>query len=122
MEDTLPTALGITVIGMTLLFLALGLFYGLLALLTRVVRDRNGADEGLAETLAVGTAAVTNDDAVATRLRAAAIAVALARAEAEAVVRVVTEWEPGDTCTAGGWWAMHHGRRLGAPPSPWRGR
>lgn len=123
MEDTLPVALGITAIGMTLLFLALGLIYGLLALLTAVVRDPSAAVEPADVAAAVGTAAAASNGRGAARQRAAVAAVALARAEAEAgPVEVVSGSDRGDVASAGGWWALHHGRRLAAPPSPWRGR
>ncbi|MBN1661139.1 MAG: hypothetical protein JXA93_22295 [Anaerolineae bacterium] len=122
MENTLPMALGITALGMTLLFLALGLFYGLLALLTRVVRDRDGADQTSGDVAAADTLAALRDDAGTARLRAAVAAVALARAEAEVGAGVVGDPRERDVPAVGGWWALHHGRRLAAPPSPWRGR
>ncbi|HSJ55850.1 MAG TPA: OadG family transporter subunit [Anaerolineae bacterium] len=118
----MPIALGITAIGMTLLFLALGLFYGLLALLTAVVRDPTTAVQASAGPPPPQVALVAGDDVVGTRRRAAAIAVALARAEAEAGAWTVSGPDESDVPAAGGWWALHHGRRLSAPPSPWRGR
>ena len=121
MEDTLPIALGITALGMTLLFLALGLFYGLLALLTAVVRDRSAGGDVADGALALDAARAQHDDMRLARLRAAAIAVAMARAEVEAG-SAARNPEGGEGVAGGGWWALHHGKRLAGPSSPWRRR
>jgi Na+-transporting methylmalonyl-CoA/oxaloacetate decarboxylase gamma subunit len=108
MEEPLPVALVISAIGMTLLFLSLILFYGMLSLLMSVTRER-----------ATSGAAPEAEPAGApeTMLRAAAIAIAVAIARAEA--------EPGPSlvdlaATAGiagrgqvsPWWTLHHQRQM----------
>jgi hypothetical protein len=109
--DTLPIALAITAIGMTLLFLTLALFYGLLTLLTAAIRDGAGveapdvvADQPPAKPVPDGGEA---DDL----RRAAAIAVALAWAEADAGAAAPRAEQP-DEGPASAWWALHHGQRL----------
>jgi hypothetical protein len=106
MEEPLAVALVISAIGMTLLFLSLVLFYGLLSLLTSVTQKRatSGASP---EAEAAGEPE--------TMLRAAAIAVAMARAEAEPGPSPA-----GSRATVGiadrgqisPWWALHHQRQM----------
>ena len=125
MDNELLLALFITAVGMTLLFLSLALFYGLLTLMTRLFEDRPAeaggqAPGGLffrlrrpqaqpaAETPAAATAARSPD-----RLRAAVAAVAIARAEAEEVERARPQ--PGEDAArreTSAWWALHHQRRM----------
>lgn len=108
MDDTLLSALLITAIGMSLLFLTLAFFYGLLWLLTTVAQGRpvaNRQARGPAPGPELGKEAA---------LEAAAIAVALARARA--VRRAVPPVSPTDITTADPWWTLHHQRRLTISP------
>ena len=115
MESPIAAALVITAIGMTLLFLALAFFYGLMALMTSVIQDRPAArassteqEEGPGEARPVGP----SEDAL---LRAAAIAVAVARAEAEQGFNLVgtpAQEEAAATSLLSPWWALHHQRQL----------
>jgi hypothetical protein len=103
----MSVALAITAIGMTLLFLTLAFFYGLLSLMASVIEDRRSERNSVPVTLPAG-----QDEEAA--LRAAAIAVALARASAEA--SIVSTGAPGQAEPAPGaspWWALHHQRSLG---------
>ena len=76
------TALIISAIGITLLFLSLILFYGIISLLTAVTRDKPATPPGRTDS------AEEQRDAPADRaLKAAAIAIVLARAEAEEIGR-----------------------------------
>jgi hypothetical protein len=106
MEEPLLVALVISAIGMTLLFLSLVLFYGLLSLLTSVTRERATAGAS-PEAEPVGEAE--------TMLRAAAIAVAMARAEAEPgpgpAALPATE-ESAGRGQVSPWWAFHHERQM----------
>jgi Na+-transporting methylmalonyl-CoA/oxaloacetate decarboxylase gamma subunit len=114
-ESPIAAALVITAIGMTLLFLALAFFYGLMALMTAVVKDRPAVrapsteqEEGPGEAVPAGHGA----DAL---LRAAAIAVAVARAEAEQGFNLVGIPAQEGTAAAdllSPWWALHHQRQL----------
>jgi Na+-transporting methylmalonyl-CoA/oxaloacetate decarboxylase gamma subunit len=117
LENSLAIALVITAIGMTLLFLSLVLFYGIIALLTAVTRERPRKPPG-------GAVAVEElGNALERRaLQAAAIAVSLARAEAEQ-----SHGAPGDLPSlASGdrdvtpWWSMHHQHRLTEKKAPRR--
>jgi len=111
-NDALITALAIAVVGMTLLFLFLLLFYGMLSLLTAAVKDRPSTSaqsmkeeqgEMKAEEVVLRAAAI-----------AAAIAVALARAEAEQGSS--PPLAPGPSQALSGrvspWWALHHQRQV----------
>ena len=116
MDETLLLALLISVIGMTLLFLALGFFYALLSLITKIFRDRDSAAEPTEEEQVLTAAPASAPGEV---LRAAAIAVALARAQAEENDRFGGVPQPGET-TAGPevspWWALHHQRQVASHP------
>ena len=117
MENSLATALIISAIGISLLFLSLILFYGIISLLTAVTRDRpatpparaNGAEE--------------QKGAPADRaLQAAAIAIVLARAEAEGAARKASSSAPlasGDRDLTP-WWSLHHQHRLAKKREPRR--
>lgn len=105
MDDSLVQVLIISAAGMTLLFLALAFFYGLLALVTSVARDRFAGS-------AAPTEAGVETEAT---LRAAAIAVALARAEAEQRPIPAGERLEGGAVADGlvsPWWALHHQRQV----------
>jgi hypothetical protein len=105
LENSLVVVLIISAAGMTLLFLALAFFYGLLTLLTSMARDRAVAEAVPAEA----------GEEAGVRLRAAAIAVALARAEAEqrgvpAAVMPEDGTIPGGVVSS--WWTLHHQRQV----------
>jgi Na+-transporting methylmalonyl-CoA/oxaloacetate decarboxylase gamma subunit len=108
LDNALITALAIAAIGMTLLFLALILFYGMISLLTATVRDKPSTPvpptkeeegEGKAEEVV---------------LRAAAIAIALARAEAEEGSSRPTASIPVQSAIGrvSPWWALYHQRQV----------
>ena len=113
MENPLTTSLVITAIGISLLFLSLVLFYGILSLLTAVTRERpreagrQEPDEHVPEDRS---------------MQAAAIAIALARIEAaqgpgsagEAAI------SPSGDCDVTSWWSMHHQQRLAGEKRPGR--
>jgi len=121
-DSSITNALVIALIGMTLLFLSLIFFYGLLSLLTAVVKDRAvPAGQKRDRSRGEGKPGTGPDDV----LRAAAVAVALARAEAEerpgpttAAARGAAIAEPAISP----WWSLHHQRRLGSNPSERRVR
>ena len=117
MDDSLVTALIISAIGMTLLFLSLILFYGIISLLTAVTRDRSAPSPGRTDS------AEEQGDAPADRpLRAAAIAIALARAEAEGEAgkaSVSLSLASGDRDVTP-WWSLHHQHRLAGKGKPRR--
>jgi Na+-transporting methylmalonyl-CoA/oxaloacetate decarboxylase gamma subunit len=112
MENSLLTALAITAIGMTLLFLALALFYGLLSLMMSIFERR-------AKPKALETKEpITAESGVL--LRAAAVAVAMARAEAgqgdltapAPATGAETGREPPSP-----WWLLHHQRNVRPKPN-----
>ena len=113
MDNSLVVVLVISVAGMTLLFLALAFFYGLLTLMTKEFRKRVVASD-----LPVDEGPAALDSAET--LRAAAIAVALARAEAEGRAAPAILDQEGESVSS--WWALHHQRRLAPNPSRWRTR
>jgi len=119
-DNSLVVALGISVVGMTLLFLALIFFYGLLSVLTALFRVRPPAEaEGGQDR--DGTRA--GRDRVL--LRAAAVAVALARAEAEQAPprgEPYARDERGTAQATSPWWALHHQRELARNPGTRRTR
>lgn len=119
MEEPLVTALFITVVGMTLLFLSLVLFYGLLTLMTAVLKDRKQEQDGQGEYQGKKEAAQDGSDGVA--LQVAALAVALARAEVEQETGLAVD-EHGADGAASSWWALHHQRRLAREPKARRTR
>lgn len=125
MDDSLLTALIITVVGMSLLFLFLVLFYGLLALLAAVFKDRPSTatepatgSEGTGD----GTGTEGLEDAV---IRAAVVAVALARAEAEGYSgpgAAADSAEAVDDSQVSAWWSLHHQRQVTVTPGSRRSR
>ncbi len=108
MDDTLLSALLITAIGMSLLFLVLAFFYGLLWLLTAVAQGRPAAN------LQARSPAPGPEPEKEATLEAAAIAVALARARA--IRRAGPPVSPADITTADPWWSLHHQRQLTLNP------
>lgn len=125
MDESLQVALAITVIGMTLLFLSLILFWGLITLLTAVVKDKpttptqqvTAEDSGKARERAGAEETAT--------LRAAAVAVVLARAEAEhrsgPAMAPVADGTSADRQISP-WWSLHHQRQLAPNPEAKRNR
>lgn len=100
MENPLITSLVVSGIGLAVLFLALAALYGLMLLMTWLLRDRPASPD-----LRAREAVPRVSDA---RLRAAAIAIALARAEDEAGSGGV----PAGAGTGSRWWTLHHHRQL----------
>lgn len=122
MDSSLVTALAITAIGMSLLFLTLAFFYGLLSFLTSAFRDRPSEMAQPVPGLIRGEGKEGRDEAV---LRAAAIAVALARTEAEQGTTLPSTPAldaVGAEKQISSWWALHHQRQLMLPRNAQRGR
>lgn len=122
MENSLAIALVIAAIGMSLLFLSLAFFYGLLSLLTATVRDRSPAAAQSEQAAAQGEEGGGREEAV---LRAAAIAVALARAEAEHLASLTATPAldaVGTPRQESSWWTLHHQRQLTLQQNARRGR
>ena len=117
MENDLVTVLVISAIGMSLLFLSLILFYGIISLLTTVTREKRATPPGRTDGME------KQRDAPSNRARqAAAIAVALARAGAEGQVRKASTSVPmasGDRAVTP-WWSLHHQHRLAGKGNPRR--
>jgi hypothetical protein len=125
LDSSLLTALIISVVGMTLLFLSLILFYGLLLLLAAIFKDRPSTlPPPAAESEDAGDRErhEGQDDAL---IRAAIVAVALARAEAEAVSGPAVAVAP-EVAAAGqpvsAWWSLHHQRQITTSPDTRRSR
>ena len=115
MENPLAISLVVTGIGMLMLFLALAVLYGLMYLMTTLIKDRPEAGE--AEQGATG---VKQDagrveqgtrsgepEAGDERRRAAVIGVALARAELELSQAVAPEVQAGPSA-----WQQYHRQRV----------
>ena len=105
MDSPLVVALVISAIGITLLFLALAFFYGLLSLMTSAIQDRSSASPAQEE-------GGPDDNAL---LQAAAIAVAMARSQAERGSSPISRPTEDDATVPGHvspWWALHHQRQL----------
>lgn len=114
MDNALIIALIITAIGMTLLFLALTFFYGLLSLATRLFRERAPApavDVDLGE-----------PDGQEAALLAAVLAVSLARAEGDALPKGGAGIEERPSAWPSAWWTLHQQRNRNLGPSAWRAR
>lgn len=115
-DNSITTVLVIAAIGMALLFLSLVLFYGLLSLLTALVKDRPRRDQSKrAEHREDRDLKIRQEEV----LRAAAIAVVLARAEAErrpGSKLAGGVGEAGVERTISPWWSLHHQRQLGPHP------
>lgn len=114
MDNPVATALAITVVGMTLLFLTLVFFYGLMVLITSVLKDPVAVPEHPA-----GDSEVRSVEQEA-MLRAAAIAVAMARAEAQqggSLAAIPVEAEGDDLSPTSPWWMLHHQHRLRSDPN-----
>jgi hypothetical protein len=111
------SALVIALIGMTLLFLSLIFFYGLLSLITAVIKDRPTPKRAQAEVrTSQGERGIRPEEV----LRAAAVAVALARAEAEGGPGLAMRHGPSETTVESPispWWSLHHQRTLATNPN-----
>ena len=101
MENPLIVSLIVSGVGMVLLFIALGILYGLMYLMTAVIKDRP-ADVFTGEAIDEGTA----DTADEAKRIAAVIGVALARAERETFAPSAPPEE------ASPWWTLHLQRQL----------
>lgn len=119
MEDPLVVSLIIAGIGMTLLFLTLGFFYGLLSWMTATLQDRPATSLNAAGGNVEGAG---EEEAT---IQAAVIAVALARARAEQGVSPVSarpEEPAAGAQLVSPWWALHHQRQLALNPKTRRTR
>ena len=118
MNNPLAISLIVTGIGMAMLFLAVALLYGLMVLMTEVIRDRGAgsSDQGSGiREQGVGEEAAGMERA---RWRAAVIGVALARAEQEPGALGL----PGPAGTPSAWRVLHHQRQLTLSLRPRRTR
>ena len=115
MDNPLIVALAITLAGMGLLFLALAFFYGLLSLISSVLRE-GGRPVAAAEI--VDQAGPDQPAGAEMMLQAAAIAVALARAETEGSPAQLPAGPAAEPLSP--WWSLHQGSRMSAGSSPWR--
>jgi len=104
-DNQLIVSLIVSGIGMLILFLALAVLYGLMHLMTALIKDRAGAGE--------------QGGRVRVR-QAAVIAVALARAELDLGPIGASGVEEAAGVSA--WWALHHQRQLARHMPPRRGR
>jgi Na+-transporting methylmalonyl-CoA/oxaloacetate decarboxylase gamma subunit len=102
MDSPLATSLVLAGVGITILFLALAFLYGLVHLMTALIKDRPPAP---GPTVLEGKGGKPSQEA---ELQAAVIAVALARAEQE--LRAVGA--PGVEEVASSWRTLHHQRQL----------
>jgi hypothetical protein len=125
LDDSLLTALIISVVGMTLLFLALVFFYGLLALLAAVFKDRpSTSTKQAAGKEGTGDGQGLDGQEVA-MLRAAVVAVTLARAEAEEYSgpgAVADSEDSAADLPVSAWWSLHHQRQVITNPGLRRSR
>jgi Na+-transporting methylmalonyl-CoA/oxaloacetate decarboxylase gamma subunit len=117
MDSPLVVSLVISVIGMTLLFLTLLLFYFLIVLLGSVSGEQPP----------VGEPRVPPESGSATfeeeRLQAAVLGVSLARAETQsgpAPGRSAPRGGPSGPQRSSPWWDLHHARRLSPSARPRR--
>lgn len=107
-------------IGMLLLFLALGLLYGLMVLMTGLIKDRPPAEEAECNEQEAGD---SQQGVELERRRVAAIAVSLARAEQElSPIGTLAVGEPTTSRHGSPWWAFHHQRQLALVPRTRRAR
>jgi hypothetical protein len=124
MENPLVTVLMITALGMSLLFLALAFFYGLLAGMARGLKDRDLTLQG-ERALPTEGAGEEGPSLAAAGLQAAAVAIALARARVQAPqggggAGLQVEGSGGARAPSA-WWSLHHQRRLASRTSHRRG-
>lgn len=124
MVSSLGISLIITAIGMTLLFLSLVLFYGMLSLLTAFIKDKPTPPTQHVVERNEGSTEKDRSRREESVLRAAAVAVALARAETEQSSKFPAEitTEASTRQQASPWWSLHHQRQLTPYPNPRRRR
>jgi hypothetical protein len=113
LDPDLVAALVISAVGITLLFLALALFYGVLLLLAAIFEGRASAD------VADPEPASPEPEKADAALQAIAIGVALARARAEQTASL--DLVPGEEAFAAApgvspWWTLHHQRQVSHRP------
>lgn len=125
MDNPLVVSLIVTGIGMAMLFLALAILYGLMVLMTGVIRDRGAgssdqgsgsSDQGLGSREQGERGEAAGGERA--RWRAGVIGVALARAEQELDAGGL----PGPAGTASAWRALHQQRQLTLSLRPRRSR
>jgi hypothetical protein len=125
LNNSLLMALVISAVGMTLLFLSLVVFYGLLVLLTAIVKDGPmGVTRQKAKRMGSG-AGEANDEQKDALIQAAAVAIALARAEAEegsSLGALVIPKEAAADQPVSVWWSLYHHRQICGTPSGRRSR
>jgi Na+-transporting methylmalonyl-CoA/oxaloacetate decarboxylase gamma subunit len=115
LNNSLLMALVISAVGMTLLFLSLVVFYGLLTLLAALVKDRpSSVTEQTAKRVGTGDGKA-NDEQKDALIQAAAVAIALARAEAGegsgfGALAIPAEAAADQPVSA--WWSLHHQRQI----------
>lgn len=117
MDNPLNISLTVAGIGMLMLFLALIFLYGLIYLMTALIKERPVAEKkvGMVEGKSEGQEV---EEHKALQRRAAVIAVALARAELDLSPLDAPRTEPA----ASAWWALYHQRQLGPNLPRRRGR
>ena len=115
MDNPLAISLIVTGIGMAMLFLAVALLYGLMVLMTSVIKDRPAVEGAGSRGQATGEGELKIEEA---RWRAAVIGVALARAEQEPDA---LGW-PGPAGTPSAWRVLHQQRQLTLSLRPRRTR
>lgn len=121
MENLLVASLVVSGLGMLLLFIALAILYGLMYLMTTVLRDPTAAP---VQSEPEGEQVAGEEEATH---RAAVIGVALARARqalSPVDVPAMGEGTGADAQHLGvsAWWALHHDRQLTHKPTTRRTR
>ncbi len=116
MENLFVVSLVVSGLGMLLLFLALAILYGLIYLMTTVLRDPSAAP------VHAGSEEQTVRGGKEATYRAAAIAVALACARQEPSpigMPAASEGTGADAqrLEASAWWTLHHDRQLTHKPN-----
>ena len=120
MDNPLAISLIVTGIGMAMLFLAVALLYGLMVLMTEVIREREGREGKEGKEGREGGEGKEGREGgeEGARWRAAAIGVALARAEHELAATGL----PGPAGTPSAWRVLHQQRQLTLSLRPRRTR
>ena len=118
MDNPFVISLVVSGVGMLMLFLALAFLYGLMYLMTALIKDRHETEEIESGERATGS---EGQESEIRKLRAAAIAVALARAEQD-LSPVGAPGALGAEEMVSGWRALHHQRQLGLNVLPRRTR
>lgn len=121
MENAFVVSLVVSGLGMVLLFTALAILYGLMYLMTKVLRDPSAIP------VQAGSEEHRVSGGTESAHCAAVLAVALARARQESSpVGVPVAGEGGETearrLEVSAWWALHHERQLKNKPNLPRSR